>query len=127
ETKASVIHARMRQHGLSLAKAGERLAGYEIGRLYLRHQIDLVDVEVVDDYVETVARFMALTNPQQPFPKAIDYLVTIKGLGGEPSQDAIDRARKRYADWNGALHSDCSAAARIAFHEVAFFDKPATD
>jgi len=87
----------MRQHGLTLVQAGDRLAGYEIGRLYLRKQIDLVDVEVCDDYVQTVARFMSLTNPQHPFPKAMDYLMTIKGQGGEPSSEQINRTRKRYA------------------------------
>jgi hypothetical protein len=59
EIRHATVEARMRQHGLSLVDAGDRLAGYEVGRLYLRKQIDLVDVELCDDYVQTVARFMA--------------------------------------------------------------------
>ncbi len=124
ETRATMIEARMRQHGLSLVQAGERLAGYEIGRLYLRRLIDLVDVEVCDDYVQTVARFMALTNPQHPFPKAMDYVATIKGIGGEPSQDQIDRIRKRYAEWIAPLN-ECDSLSRMAFHGVVFYDNEA--
>lgn len=115
----------MRQHGLTLVQAGDRLAGYEIGRLYLRQQIDLVDVEVCDDYVQTVARFMSLTNPQHPFPKAMDYLMTIKGQGGEPSQDNIDRARKSYAEWLAPLKG-CDSRSSMTFHGVVFYDHPAT-
>lgn len=126
ETRSEAIQARMRQHGLTVAQSGERLAGYEIGRLYLRRQLDLVDVEVSDDYVQRVADFMSLTNPQQPFPKAIDYIMTVRGQGGEPSQDAIDRVRSRYIEWNNAL-KDCRAEARVAFHGVAFFDKPSVN
>lgn len=126
EIRASTIQARMRQHGLTLAQAGERLAGYEIGRLYLRGQIDLVDVEVCDDYVQTVARFMALTNPQHPFPKAMDYLAA-KGIGGEASADQIATARKRYADWLEPLTGLNSMVLPhvMAFHDVAFYDRPA--
>jgi len=113
----------MRQHGLTLVQAGERLAGYEIGRLYLRKQIDLVDVEVCDDYVQTVARFMSLTNPQHPFPKAMDYVATIRGEGGEPSQASIDRARKSYAEWVAPLN-ECESKARMTFHGVVFYDNP---
>lgn len=123
DTKAMTIHARMRQHGLTLADAGDRLAGYEIGRLYLRRQIDLIDVEVCDDYVQTVARYMALTNPQHPFPRAIDYLA-IRGDGGEPSQASIDNTRKQYNEWLQPLE-ECDARARIAFHGVVFFDNVA--
>jgi len=130
EIRHATVEARMRQHGLTLVQAGDRLAGYEIGRLYLRKQIDLVDVEICDDYVQTVARFMSLTNPQHPFPKAMDYLMTIKGQGGEPSQDQITRARKRYADWMMPLRGDVkrgilplvSGSDLMAFHNVAFHD-----
>ncbi len=123
EIRSSTVEARMRQHGLTLVQAGDRLAGYEIGRLYLRGQIDLVDVEVCDDYVQTVARFMSLTNPQHPFPKAMDYVATIKGFGGEPSQDQIDRTRKSYAEWIEPLNG-CESAARMTFHGVVFYDHP---
>lgn len=115
----------MRQHGLTLVQAGDRLAGYEIGRLYLRKQIDLVDVEVCDDYVQTVARFMSLTNPQHPFPKAMDYLMTIKGQGGEPSAEQIERTRKRYDEWIERLER-CPSRARMVFHGVVFYDHPAS-
>lgn len=125
EIRHATVEARMRQHGLTLVQAGDRLAGYEIGRLYLRKQIDLVDVEVCDDYVQTVARFMALTNPQHPFPKAMDYLMTIKGQGGEPSADQIDRTRKRYAEWLQPLNA-CESRARMTFHGVVFYDHPVT-
>lgn len=124
ETRSEAVQARMRQYGLTVAQSGERLAGYEIGRLYLRRQIDLVDVEVSDDYVQRVADFMSLTNPQRPFPKAIDYIMSVRGQGGEPSQATIDRVRATYIEWSGALKS-CSAEARMAFHGVAFFDKQA--
>lgn len=126
EIRHATVEARMRQHGLTLAQAGDRLAGYEIGRLYLRRQIDLVDVKVCDDYVQTVARFMALTNPQHPFPKAMDYLSTIKGIGGEPPQSRIDGIRKQYNEWVAPLN-DCESMARMTFHGVVFFDQPATD
>lgn len=122
QTKATAVQARMRQHGLSLVDAGERLAGYEIGRMYLRHEIDLVDVEVVDDYVEVVARFMALTVPSQPFPRAIDYAATVRGLGGDVSPEQAIRIRKRYADWSEVVAS-CSSMARLHFHEAAFWDR----
>ncbi len=125
EIRHATVEARMRQHGLTLVQAGDRLAGYEIGRLYLRKQIDLVDVEVCDDYVQTVARFMALTNPQHPFPKAMDYLSTMKGIGGEPSQSNIDRARKAYHDWVAPLN-ECESRARMTFHGVVFYDHPAS-
>ena len=124
EIRHSTVEARMRQHGLTLVQAGDRLAGYEIGRLYLRKQIDLVDVEVCDDYVQTVARFMSLTNPQHPFPKAMDYLMTIKGQGGEPSAEQIIRTRKRYAEWLQPLN-ECESRARMTFHGVVFYDHPA--
>ncbi len=124
ETKADAIQARMRQHGLTLAQAGDRLAGYEIGRLYLRGQLDLVDVEVCDSYVEVVARYAMLTNPQYPFPQAMNYVATIKGIGGDPSQDYIDRARKAYASWYAPL-AKCDGLSVMAFHNVAFFDHPA--
>lgn len=123
EIRHATVEARMRQYGLTLVQAGERLAGYEIGRMYLRKQIDLVDVEVCDDYVQTVARFMSLTNPQHPFPKAMDYLAA-KGFGGEPSQDQIDRTRKSYAEWIEPLER-CESAARMTFHGVVFYDQPA--
>lgn len=128
EIRHSTVEARMRQHGLTLVQAGDRLAGYEIGRLYLRGKIDLVDVEVCDDYVQTVARFMVLTNPNHPFPKAMDYLAT-KGIGGEPSSDQITTARKRYAEWLEPLTGPSSAVIPhvMAFHEVAFYDHPALD
>lgn len=125
EIRSSTVEARMRMHGLTLVQAGERLAGYEIGRLYLRGQIDLVDVEVCDDYVQTVARFMALTNPQHPFPKAMDYLAA-KGIGGEPSQENIDRTRKQYADWIEPLER-CDSRARMIFHGVVFYDNATVD
>lgn len=124
EIRSSTIEARMRQHGLTLAQAGDRLAGYEIGRLYLRRQIDLVDVEVCDDYVQTVARFMAITNPCHPFPKAMDYVATIRGLGGEPSQEQIARTRKQYAEWLQPLN-ECESVARMTFHGVVFYDNQA--
>lgn len=123
EIRHATIEARMRQHGLTLAQAGDRLAGYELGRLYLRRQIDLVDVEVCDDYVQTVARFLALTNPQHPFPKAMDYLAA-KGIGGEPSHEQIDRTRKRYLEWVAPLN-ECDSLARMMFHGVVFYDNPA--
>ena len=123
EIRASTVEARMRQHGLTLVQAGDRLAGYEIGRMYLRNLIDLVDVEVCDDYVQTVARFMSLTNPQHPFPKAMDYLAA-KGFGGEPSQEQIDRTRKAYAEWVQPLEN-CESSARMTFHGVVFYDNPA--
>lgn len=123
EARSMSIDARMRQHGLSLAQAGERLAGYEIGRMYLRHEIDLVDVEVCDDYVQTVARFMALCNPQHPFPKAIDYLA-VRGESGEPSQEQINAVRTRYTEWLKPLE-ECDSRARMTFHSVVFFDNPA--
>lgn len=123
EIRASTVQARMRQHNLTLVQAGDRLAGYEIGRMYLRNQIDLVDVEVCDDYVQTVARFMSLTNPQHPFPKAMDYLAA-KGIGGEPSQEQIDRTRKSYAEWIEPLNG-CDGSARMTFHGVVFYDNPA--
>jgi hypothetical protein len=125
EIRASTVHARMAQHKLTLVQAGDRLAGYEIGRLYLRGQIDLVDVEVCDDYVQTVARFMALTNPQHPFPKAMDYLAA-KGFGGEPSQDQIASIRKRYAEWIEPL-SGLDSRARMIFNGVVFYDNQASD
>jgi hypothetical protein len=125
ETRASTIEARMRMHGLTLVQAGERLAGYEIGRLYLRKQIDLVDVEVCDDYVQIVARFMALTCPQHPFPRAMDYLAA-KGIGGEPDQKSIDRARKLYVDWVEPLNR-CDSRARMIFHGVVFYDHSTVD
>lgn len=124
EIKAEVIEARMRQHGLTLVQAGDRLAGYEIGRLYIRGQLDLIDVEVCDDYVQIVARYLVLTNPQHPFPKAMDYVATIKGLSGEPDQDYINRVRKAYANWYGPL-TTCDGLSVMAFHNVAFFDHPA--
>lgn len=124
ETRAATVEARMRQHGLTLAQAGDRLAGYEVGRLYLRRQIDLVDVEVCDDYVQTVARFMALTNPQHPFPRAMDYVATIRGIGGEPSQGRIDQVRKQYSEWLAPLN-ECDSLARMTFHGVVFYDQPA--
>lgn len=114
----------MRQHGLTLVQAGDRLAGYELGRLYLRKQIDLVDVEVCDDYVQTVARFMSLTNPLHPFPKAMDYVATIRGIGGDPSQEQINRARKAYREWIEPLN-ECESRARMTFHGVVFYDNPA--
>lgn len=126
EIRSSTIEARMRQHGLTLAQAGDRLAGYEIGRLYLRRQIDLVDVEVCDDYVQTVARFMAITNPCHPFPKAMDYVATIRGLGGELSDQEIATVRSRYDVPNEFL-TDAKNGVRdhlMAFHNVAFFDAP---
>lgn len=123
EIRQANIEARMRQYGLSLAKAGERFAGYEIGRLYLRGQLDLVDVEVCDDYVQVVARFLAMTNPQHPFPRAMDYVARIKGIGGEPTPQQILRARKLYADWSEPLQA-CPAEARMAFHNVVFHDLP---
>lgn len=126
EIRAGNVQARMIQHGLSLAQAGDRLAGYEIGRLYLRNQIDLVDVEVCDDYVSTVARFMALTNPQHPFPKAMDYLMTIKGQGGEPSADQIARSRRAYSEWVKPLE-ECDSRSRMTFHGVVFYDNPTGD
>ncbi len=125
EIRHTTVEARMHQYGLTLVQAGDRLAGYEIGRLYLRKQIDLVDVEVCDDYVQTVARFMSLTNPQHPFPKAMDYLMTIKGQGGEPSSEQIDRTRKRYVEWIKPLEL-CESRARMTFHGVVFYDHPAT-
>ncbi|AZO45897.1 hypothetical protein EJ076_34850 [Mesorhizobium sp. M7D.F.Ca.US.005.01.1.1] len=133
EIRHATVEARMRQHGLTLVQAGDRLAGYEIGRLYLRKQIDLVDVEVCDDYVQTVARFMSLTNPQHPFPKAMDYLMTIKGQGGEPSSEQITRARNRYNEWLLPLRGDqelgippqVSGNALMTFHGVVFYDHPA--
>lgn len=126
DIKATNIEARMRQYGLSLVKAGERFAGYEIGRLYLAGKLDLVDVEVCDDYVQIVARFMAITNPQHPFPKAMDYVAKIKGLGGEPSQDQINRARKLYADWYEPLKA-CGGIDVMAFHNVVFHDMRASE
>lgn len=126
EIRSSTVYARMRQHGLTLVQAGERLAGYEIGRLYLRGQIDLVDVEVCDDYVQTVARFMALTNPQHPFPKAMDYVATIKGIGGDPSDQEIATVRSKY-DVPSKFLTDAKNGVRdhlMAFHDVAFFDSP---
>lgn len=133
EIRSSTIEARMRQHGLTLAQAGDRLAGYEIGRLYLRRQIDLVDVEVCDDYVQTVARFMALTNPNHPFPKAMDYVATIKGIGGEPSQESINNIRKQYVEWLLPLRGDLergiqpqvSGTDLMSFHGVVFYDNQA--
>lgn len=126
EIRHATVEARMRQHGLTLVQAGDRLAGYEIGRLYLRKQIDLVDVEVCDDYVQTVARFMSLTNPQHPFPKAMDYLMTIKGQGGDPSEQQISSVRDRY-DVPHKFLTDAGNGVRdhlMAFHNVAFFDAP---
>lgn len=123
ETRAEVIEARMRQHGLTLIQAGDRLAGYEIGRLYIRGQLDLIDVEVCDDYVQVIARFMALTNPQHPFPKAMDYVATAKGIGGEPGPEYVNRIRKAYANWIAPLQG-CSGLARMTFHQVAFEDMP---
>lgn len=123
EIKAEVIEARMRQHGLTLIQAGDRLAGYEIGRLYIRGQLDLIDIEVCDDYVQTVARFMALTNPQNPFPQAMDYLMKVKGISGEPSQDYVNRVRKAYANWIEPLKG-CDGITRMGFHNVAFHDMP---
>lgn len=124
EIRHTTVEARMRQYGLTLAQAGERLAGYEIGRMYQRDQIDLVDVEVCDDYVTTVARFMALTNPQYPFPRAMDYLMTIKGQGGEPGADQIERTRKRYVEWLEPL-KQCDSRSSMIFHGVVFYDHPA--
>lgn len=123
EIRHATVEARMRQHGLTLVQAGDRLAGYEIGRLYLRKQIDLVDVEVCDDYVQTVAHFMSLTNPQHPFPKAMDYVATIRGQGGEPSQASIDRARKSYVEWLEPL-KQCDGRSTMTFHSVVFYDHP---
>lgn len=122
ERMASTVHARMRQHGLTLAQSGERLAGYEIGRLYLRHEIDLVDVEVCDDYVQTVARHMVIVNPLHPFPKAMDYLAA-KGQGGDVSPEQALRARVAYGNWIKALEQ-ADSRARMTFHGVAFFDYP---
>jgi hypothetical protein len=124
EIRHTTVEARMRQYGLSLVDAGDRLAGYEVGRLYLRGQIDLVDVEVCDDYVQTVARFMSLTNPQHPFPKAMDYLMTIKGQGGEPSADQIEQVRKRYTEWLEPLKR-CDGRSSMIFHGVVFYDHSA--
>jgi len=124
EIRHATVEARMRQYGLSLVDAGDRLAGYEVGRLYLRKQIDLVDVELCDDYVLIVARYMSLTNPQCPFPKAMDYLMTIKGQGGEPSAEQIERTRKRYAEWLEPL-KQCDARSSMIFHSVVFYDQPA--
>lgn len=135
EIRSSTIEARMRQHGLTLAQAGDRLAGYEIGRLYLRRQIDLVDVEVCDDYVQTVARFMAITNPCHPFPKAMDYVATIRGLGGDLPQSSVDNIRKQYAAWMLPLRGDhrlgilplVSGRDLMSFHNVAFQDFTVSD
>lgn len=126
EIRAGNVQARMIQHGLSLAQAGDRLAGYEVGRLYLRNQIDLVDVEICDDYTQTVARYMALTNPQHPFPKAMDYLMTIKGQGGEPNADQIARSRRAYSEWVKPLE-ECDSRSRMTFHGVVFYDNPTGD
>lgn len=123
EIRSGNITARMAKHNLTLVQAGDRLAGYEVGRMYLRKEIDLVDVEICDDYVQTVARFMSLTNPQHPFPRAMDYLAA-KGLGGEPSQDQIDRTRRSYAEWVQPLEN-CESSARMTFHGVVFYDNPA--
>lgn len=123
EIRADVVEARMRQHGLTLVQAGDRLAGYEIGRLYIRGMLDLIDVEVCDDYVQVVANYMALTNPQFPFPRAMDYVAKVKGQGGEPSQEYVNRVRKAYANWSEPLKG-CGGIARMAFHEVAFHDMP---
>jgi hypothetical protein len=125
-TRAANIEARMAQYGLSLADAGSHFAGYEVGRLYLKGQIDLVDVEVCSDYVHTVARFMSLTNPQHPFPRAMDYLMTIKGQGGEPNPDQIARARKAYSEWVKPLEQ-CDSRARMTFHGIVFYDNHTGD
>lgn len=123
EIKSEAIDARMRHHKLTLVQAGDRLAGYEIGRLYIRGKLDLIDVEVCDDYVQVVARFMALTNPQHPFPQAMDYVAKVKGQGGEPSQEYVNRVRKAYANWYGAIRG-CDGLSIMAFHNVAFHDLP---
>jgi hypothetical protein len=53
----------------------------------------------------------------------MDYLMTIKGQGGEPSADQIARARKRYAEWVEPLNG-CESRARMIFHGVVFYDHP---
>lgn len=125
EIRHATIEARMRQHGLTLVQAGERLAGYEIGRLYLRGQIDLVDVEVCDDYVNATARYMALVCPTHPFPKAMDY-VHVGGAGADPDADRIASIRDKYDKPHEYLKEHV-VEHLIAFHDVAFFDNPARD
>ena len=125
ETRSTNIQARMAMHGLTLIQAGEALAGYEIGRMYLRGQITKGDADICDDYVKVVARYMQLTSPGRPFPKAMDYLQA-KGFGAEPPQETIDAIRKAYTRWLKPLTGEGSTIVQhvMAFHDVAFFDNP---
>ncbi|PBB75197.1 hypothetical protein CK227_10420 [Mesorhizobium sp. WSM4308] len=54
----------------------------------------------------------------------MDYVATIKGLGGEPTQGQIDRTRKRYEDWLQPL-KECDSRSQMTFHGVVFYDHPA--
>ncbi|MDI6026737.1 hypothetical protein QBK99_11100 [Corticibacterium sp. UT-5YL-CI-8] len=136
KVKATVIDARMRQHGLKSDAADSQLAGYAIGRMALAGDFGRdwqPAITAVEDYVMAVADYMRIKCPLEPMPKAMDYLAG-KGtsLRPEPSLKTVDRIVRNYeamttlvasVDGLTPMEKGRRFRERIMFHEAAFHDR----
>lgn len=122
----TVVEARMRIYGLTAAQARSELAGYEIGRMALRGDFGQdyqPYIDAVYDYVMATSDYMRIKCPQQPMPRAIDYLAGRGAtLRAEPSLKTVDRIVERY-ERKLALLEPVDSHARMVFHQIAFFDR----
>lgn len=122
----TVVEARMRLYGISKERAKLDLAGYEIGRMALAGVFGdnpAPYIAAVQEYVTATADYMRIKNPQQPFPRAMDYLAGRgASLKAEPALKTVDRIERRYEQLHARLRR-ADANDRIRFHEVAFHDR----
>ncbi len=131
DVRETVIETRMRQFGYSRERAKNDLAGFAIGRMALEGWFGaswLDALTAVQHYCEATADYMRLKCPQQPIPKAMDYLAGRgTSLAPEPSLKVVDRVEKRYLGMRNKLVNGVDGVARIRFHEAAYFDRVGGD
>lgn len=91
--KETVMEARVRVLGLSVAECDRPEAGSSLGRLYLdkRNCISKSEYEAGMRMGEDFARFYSLTGIPSPTARAID-LTRVHGLGSDPNPDTVRRA-----------------------------------
>lgn len=96
EAMSTAVEARKNHNGWTGKGADERAknprAGYLLGVLWLEGKISEEQLEAGDEFALAIARYYRLTGI--PFPSArAQSLFTIKGHGGDVTEEAAARAR----------------------------------
>lgn len=91
EAKSVVIEARARIHVIA-DNGKEGIAGYTAGRMALDGKISAAHLEIGNEYAERYFRYLRSTGVPCPSARA-QIFGRVRGHDGDPTDDAIKRAR----------------------------------